>query len=716
MKLGAASITSVAVAVAAVASSIVVIGTRHRATTSETDARAKNLLPVWRENEIERIELENAAAFTLERRAGDGGEKAWYLRSPVAEPADAEAVEKLVAELGFATPVRGTDQPAAALGITPKSPTIELWSGATHYRLRLGREVSPPEGAHFLELEGEGAPGAGSFVVTRETAALFASSASDFRLRSLWPLGPQSLRALTLQQPNAKLELTRESGGAFTLDGGQRAGREALEPIFAALSRATVSRFLDLPRAEAALAAGQRVRVRGVPAEGAPVTLEFGGSCPEQPDLGVVVRREPQPLAGCVERSIAEKLGVTRAALLDQRVFSLHADEVEELSLEREGKSLVLARKGSGFLLRKPAEAEIALAAGTARLSAILDAQSEVVADPDLEKLGLAKPTGSVTMISPGDGKAFQEVVSVGKATPDGRLPLRRQDGVVLLVPRDAARALSVDSTLLRSLELLKFSAAELVSVRLDAPEAQKLVRTESGTYELSEPKGFQVDGSLATDVALGLGALSAVRWVADADDGSFGLEKPRIEVEVEYRQGATSRKRTLRVGNATSGGDYARFTDEPGVFVIEREVVERLSSLLVDRSAFVVDPSSIARLELRRGGKKLVLIERSGSLAALDPPDLPPEQVRAIDDALSALRADAALHSGPARAEEGFSKPELEIAIERRAGRGPNLEFTIGAADSFRGLTVAYARTARVNATFVIARSKLRPLLDAFQ
>jgi hypothetical protein len=40
---------------------------------------------------------------------------------------------------------------------------------------------------------------------------------------------------------------------------------------------------------------------------------------------------------------------------------------------------------------------------------------------------------------------------------------------------------------------------------------------------------------------------------------------------------------------------------------------------------------------------------------------------------------------------------------------------FTLGAADEHRGVSVLYARAKGVDATFVIAKSKLRPLLDLF-
>ncbi|HEV8247237.1 MAG TPA: hypothetical protein VGP93_15775, partial [Polyangiaceae bacterium] len=500
--------TSIGIVALALLSSVVVIGTRHRATTGETDARAKNLLSVWRENELTRIELfAQGRRVLLERQDDDSGENVWRLKQPVSEPADQEAVQHLIAELGFAVPARPSDQAAEALGIGDASPAIELTMGGIHYRLRLGNPALPPEGAAYVELVAKGAPGSKTAVIKRDTAALFRMSLDDLRPRNLWSYGETELKTLTIESERGKLELVRGDGASFNLAQGERASRDALSPLFASLSRVAVTRFTSLPGAEGALAAGKRTVVRAVPREGSPLTLEFGGTCPDQADLTVVVRRSPEPLSGCTERGILESLALDPARLIDRQPFSVHPDEVEELDIEREGRRLVLARKGSEFLLRQPSEATVALEAGNARLAAIVGAAGEIRRNADLAALGLEPAAGHVTVTSAGDGKAFQEVVWLGRPAADGQLPLKRQDGTVLMLGRESARAFAIDSTLLRGLKLLEFSGSELRQLSLNEPEPQKLARDAAGSFQLLEPKGFQVDGALASDLALALGA-----------------------------------------------------------------------------------------------------------------------------------------------------------------------------------------------------------------
>ena len=101
-------------------------------------------------------------------------------------------------------------------------------------------------------------------------------------------------------------------------------------------------------------------------------------------------------------------------ALIDRRPFSVRPDEVEELTLQQGDKKLSLVRKGSAFLLRAPSEAEVPLDAGNAR-SRRCSRGGSLVDRPDLARLGLEPAAGSASVTSPGEGKAFQERVTIGR-------------------------------------------------------------------------------------------------------------------------------------------------------------------------------------------------------------------------------------------------------------------------------------------------------------
>jgi hypothetical protein len=313
------------------------------------------------------------------------------------------------------------------------------------------------------------------------------------------------------------------------------------------------------------------------------------------------------------------------------------------------------------------------------------------------------------------DDKAAEETLELGRVEADGTLVARRvDDGAVLRFSREAARAFLVDSTLLRPRRLLDFALSALVELETSRPERQLLRRAPTG-FELAVPAGFQVDGSLATEAALALGSLTAVRWVADADDGSFGLGAPRLTARLRFDADAGVAERTLVVGGAAPGGYHARFGDDQGVFLLERAVVERLDTLFIDRSAPMADPETLARLRLKHGEKTLTRERRGGVLVATGGPTVDQNVLTPALEALAALRAEAAVHTGKALPSEGLASPVLELSMEPSPGLGAPRRLRIGAQEVFRGLPVRYARVDGIDATLVIAESKIRVMLDLF-
>lgn len=714
MKLGRSELASVLLAVAALASVVVVLATRHAPTTTERDARAKNLLPVWREDELQRIELHAAKdSWTLVRH-GDG----WTLEAPVRGPADDAAAHKVVNALAFMTPVRkleGAD--LRSHGLEHPHVTLALDMGGSHLVLSLGDSAPAPSGGAYVALDGAGSSRRGG-VVSADAAKLFTTRADDLRVKALVPLGERDVRELTLERPEGKLDLVRGAALGFRLDGHERANRDALAPLFAALTHLRATHFLDVAAAERARGGAPVTRVGlkpNVKDDGA-VTLELGGACPGAPDEIIALERAPEQRAACVKADVLAPLGVEREALVDRFPFAARKDEVEAVRVDRGGQKLELERRGTAFSLRAPSEAPVTLEAGNRRLEALTRAEADIVERPDAKALGLEPPEGKVTLRVLTDAdKAAEEVVELGKTAPDGTLYVRRaEDGVVLALGREAARAFAVDSTLLRSTKVLDFALSALEELELSAPERQLVRRAPSG-FSLVVPSGFRADGELTTDAVLALGSLTALRWVADADDGSFGLATPTLTARARLdAPDAGSAEHELRVGRATPGGYFAALDGTPGVFVIERAVVERLDTLLIDRSPFMAETATLARVTLATAKKRIVLERRGGALVATSD-DVPEAATAQALEALAGLRAEAALHSGPARASEGLSTPALEVELEPNPGLGARRTFRLGALDSYRGEAVRDARIDGTDATFALSEAKLRPLFDLF-
>ncbi len=711
MRLPRAQALNLTLGLVALGSAAVVVFTRERPTTDEIESRARNLLPVFRRDELTKL--------TLTRRSGERlvltrkkGEDDWTLDGAAPEPADGAAVDRLVGSLELATPVRPAGD-GDVQGLDEPEVTLELEMGALRYRLALGKPSSTPPGSRYAAVEDDGGKRA-PFVISKETAALFDATRDDFRRRDLVGVGMQGIERLALERGAGRLELVAAPIG-FKLDGKKRASRDALDPVFAALARLEARRFLPLAEAERARAGAAEIVVRVTPRDKDEPerVLELGGACPEHPAETLALVRKPRAFAACVPSDALAPLRVEPAALADENPFLSRADEVDRLSIERGDERLTLERRGTAFLLRAPTEAQVELDAGNARIAAVLRAPAKLVNAPDLAALGLAPSRGRAVVATLGhDEKSVEESVELGNVTPDGTLYLRRSDdGAVLALDRDAARAYAVDGTLLRSRQLLDFAISSATELELSQPERQLLRR--DGEFRLVSPAGYAHDGGLLTDALLALGSLSALRWVADADDGSFGLGSPRLTARVAFGDGGASQA-TLSVGRATPGGYFAALAGTPGVFVIERTAVEKLSRLLVDRSAFVSDVKALARCTIREKERRFVLERRGESLVPAPGSALDPGLAAELAEVLETLRPEAAVHTGPARAEEGLTTPALELELEPSSGGKPRV-IRVGAATTHDDLAVRYTRVSGVDATFVMAASKLKPLFDLF-
>jgi hypothetical protein len=434
----------------------------------------------------------------------------------------------------------------------------------------------------------------------------------------------------------------------------------------------------------------------------------------------VALRKQPERVAACVPKGVLAGLTIPADSLVDRTLFWVRPDEVEGFDLEQGDARLSLDRKENGFVMRAPREAPVDAEAGNGRLESILRATGVVIVSADKKLVGLEPPHGKIMMrtIADQDAKATQEVVVVGAPTPDGSVYVERlQDGVVLQLGREAARGLVADASLVRARTVLDVPIADVARVEIDGTPPQIIERSESGVLTLLAPAGFQIDGALGLELCDGVRNISVDRWVADTDDGSYGLEPPSLRARLSVRKDGKLEQHVLKLGRQTASGYYAAMEGDPGVFVLPRRVHETLTTLVLDRGVLMVDPPSTAKITLETRDRTVTLARRGDEFVQVDVGEaLSPDAIRKIVDTLAALRAEAAVDIGPPRPEQGFDRAILSVRVELEAGhpgRAPLTVFRIGAGDSWRGISIHYARVDGAQVTYAIARSAVRALLD---
>jgi hypothetical protein len=397
-------------------------------------------------------------------------------------------------------------------------------------------------------------------------------------------------------------------------------------------------------------------------------------------------------------------------------------DEVQRVVAQDSGRRLEFERQESGFVLRAPRRALVDLEAGNRRIERMLALRGRLVPGDDPVRTGLDLTWGKVTLTATAgvDDTAIEETAQLSQPTAGKHMYAKRAlDGALLQLNRESARVLQADATLLRSLQVLDFPLSRVRSVELGwQREIQRVSRDATGNVRLERPEQFDVDLGLATGLMETLGSLAADRWVADEDDGSFGLGQPSLRVQIELDPAdAGPGRRELTVGDPASGGAYAKLADDRGVFVVPSSTLERLQTWLIDRAVFMARASEMNAVELRAGPRRVELT-REGDRFVQTAGDvkLPAVRIQSMIDALGSMRAEAALHLGPPGAAEGFEEPQLVVRIRRAPGTRISQNWKVGAGDAWRGMSIYYARAAGVDATYIIARSRVRQIIDVLQ
>ncbi|HMJ11603.1 MAG TPA: DUF4340 domain-containing protein, partial [Polyangiaceae bacterium] len=577
---------NISLAVVAVGLIAAVLITTGGVTTSEQNARENNVLAAYREEQIQKLVIERQGRrVVLERATGaDAGENTFLITEPVSEEADAYAIQKLLGSLEFATAVRRIkpeEVNRAAFGLETPSMVFSVDMGAVQYRLLLGKEAASPAGASYLEVTGESAPRKGVVIVSKELVSELSVDVGQLRGQEMMPYLSSSLKTLSLEGAGGTRRFRRSEWG-WRFDGMQsdgRVSREALNRILLQFARTKAERFIDAKVAEKALTQADQVTISMMPEDPArrPGRISIGGKCPQGEGV-VALRREPDVSAACVPNSVMIGLTTPVEELVDHNLFALRPDEVESILVRMGQRKLELDRKGDGFVMRAPTKGDVDMEAGTQRLDAMLGIKGELLTPGpgavDPSKLGLEPPLGEVTFKSLAEQgtKLREETVLLGHTRPDGTTYVRRkQDGVVLSLTAEALTPLAPDGTLVRSRKILEFEERRLERMQIVARgKDQLLQKNPTGGYTLEAPKGFQGDPNLIGDLVEALARLVTDRWVADTNAAGFGLEPPRIELRLTLTPlDGGADQRTLRVGDATSGGAFATLEGTQGVFVL---------------------------------------------------------------------------------------------------------------------------------------------------
>jgi hypothetical protein len=721
--------TIVLVALAGAAGAWLLVGEKGRVTSEERVARSGRVFAAWRSEDVTRITLVSSrGSFTATRdRPDDPESRSFTLESAEGKvPADPQSVERVLSSLDLASARREVVKSSvdrSAMGLDAPRLRVEVAMGNLVARLAVGNDALPASDGVYAEVDGDRV-----VVVPSALVEVLDIGPDALRDRKIAPYVSPELVAITLREGDADQATQRferapwpaSRGTAFRLaGGGPRVDARAFRSVVEGLGSLEAEVLLEEePAPESA-----KVVVTLTPKEGAEATLALGAPCPGHPELVVAVRRAPRPLASCVKPEAIAPFVAPRATLADRHLFGTSRDELVEVKVEVTGKpTLEMARRGTGFFVRRPSEGSVPDEAARGFIDAITNATGdlETVDDASLAGEGAATLRVISRPVTDGDPERI-ETVSIGPAR-DGRRAVRRaEDGAGLWVPDASVRPLLLGALMLQDRKIIDVATEKVREVAILRPGAptQRVRRTGSGV-ELVEPRGtgLAADEPWGRDLLDRCAQLTAVRWVAETDDGSFGVAVPHItlEIHVEDELGKPESERTERVvlGTPTDDGPFARIVGKDAVFLASPDLARATRRLIVDRASFSIRTDDVKRVLLRAGdGPAVELVRRDGALLPPSPDAAASTRAAKLREALDELSAIAAVTLDEAK-EQGLETPVLAIEVTPTEGRP--FRVAIGAADVTDGVSVHFARRSDVGATFAVPQSAVRALLEALR
>lgn len=720
---------------------------RGSVTTQEAELRKRNLFSAWRVDDISTVTIERSGkTATLTHRAPDArGQRFWDINLDKDRfAAEEQQVDQFLGTLEFSTYERVVEPgsvEASVLGLEQPRLRVSVTLSDRPTVVTIGGNASSPPGAVFAEVKN--AAGTRLYVLNKELVAALDTDPELLRARKLVPYPSTDIARFEIVAPTFTyhLEHARPDGDEMRLAGPTKeakkpVSRRAFNEFLTTLGRTDAASFLADDVADKA--SKPAVTITFVPKDSSRPrgVLAVGGDCPDNPEQVVAILREPSRISACLTKEVVDGLIKSPDTLVDRGLFAATIDEVEEVSFTSGDKRLELARKGTNFHQRVPIDRDVDASAGRAVLEALFALRgSDVVVDPDRAALGLDKPIGTIRLTSllpshaddGGDDERIEDII-VGPVRGEELAVSRGKDGAVLTLPASALRDLFPSDVALRSLTVIDQPETVVRALRIEQRgRIQRIERTMEGGWKLTEPtgRGLAADVGLGSDIASTLFPLKVERFVAAKDDGSFGLDKPRITVDADIGSGdAGAHSIRLLIGAPTTTGSFARIDGDDAVFIVPKIVETVTSQWLLDRAVFSFDVGDIVKVTVTQNDKKQkpLVLKRNGDALTIEGSSNA-SSAALLRDALGDMAPDAAVSVGAPTKEQGFDPPAFTITIERalhtddvkdlKADPQRTVRIVFGARDVFRGREVMYARRDGIDATYVIARSKAQTFID---
>ncbi|MGC2403517.1 MAG: DUF4340 domain-containing protein [Acidobacteriaceae bacterium] len=224
--------------------------------------------------------------------------------------------------------------------------------------------------------------------------------------------------------------------------------------------------------------------------------------------------------------------------------------------------------------------------------------------------------------------------------------------------PAEDTAALSSNATPV----VLRISAPDVTALEIKSKGAEpvSLKKTDSGKWEISEPKPYPADQDAVTAMLASLSVLNGDRVVEEkaADRKQYGLDAPAVELDITQKGKGTRR---LLIGDDTpAGGDaYAALASEPKVFAVasyNKSSLNKGLNDLRDKTLISLNPDKVSRVALLQKGRTIEFDRTKDGWQILKPSSAAADSdaVNELVRTVSGAKMDLAASDAPAQFAHG--------------------------------------------------------------
>jgi hypothetical protein len=301
------------------------------------------------------------------------------------------------------------------------------------------------------------------------------------------------------------------------------------------------------------------------------------------------VSEEPKQKKLCyVKSSLQESIFGVDASFLDylaknplyfreKEVLSFYSPEVETLSFKIGPNVCDLAYRDYAWRMDRPVKADANDDGVTDLVSELSSLEVEKFLTQDekmLEVYGLDKPAIELVIgfsEEEGEPKKEPQTLYVGKALPDNTYTARvKGSPLIFTISKQVYDLLTQE---LHSVEVFDFDPERVTKISIRG--ASSLVLEKKDASWVPEPEGVSVSLFKTEEFIEDFSELSTKEYVdyKAVELQAYGLDTPAVTLEFSFPEEAQA----LMIGAKQDGAYYARKSGQPGVFLLDAEIVEPL-------------------------------------------------------------------------------------------------------------------------------------------